>query len=72
MNLEASSLVVSLFVGLIGMGLFGYGKKQERLPQLVVGVAMMVFPWVVSATVPMLAISAALLLGLFVATRLGW
>ena len=72
MNLEASSMVVSLFVGLIGMGLFGYGKKQERLPQLVVGLAMMVFPWVVSATVPMLAIAAALLLGLFVATRLGW
>ena len=35
MDLSASTLFASLFVSSIGFGLFLYGKKQARIPQLV-------------------------------------
>jgi len=72
MDLSASSLFASFLVGMIGLGLFIYGKKQTRLPQLVVGMALMVFPYFVEGVLWVYAISAALLLGLWGAVQWGW
>jgi hypothetical protein len=72
MDLSASSLFASFLVGMIGLGLFIYGKKQTRLPQLVVGMALMVFPYFVESVLLVYAVSVALLLGLWGAVQWGW
>jgi len=38
-------------IGLVGFGLFLYGKKQQRIPQLGVGLALMVYPYFVPSAV---------------------
>ena len=63
------SLVASLMVGCLGLGLFMYGRKQQRMPQFAVGITMMVYPYFVTGMVPMLSICGALLGGLWVAKR---
>ena len=40
MDFSANWLMTSMLVGTIGGGLFLYGKKQARLPQLLTGLAM--------------------------------
>jgi hypothetical protein len=65
-------LYVSLVISSIGFVLFVYGRKQARVPQFVVGLALLVYPYFVTALAPMLIVAAVLLGGLGVAVRLGW
>ena len=59
------SFMASLAVGSVGFGLFLYGRKQQAMPQLGVGVTMMVYPYFVTGTVLMLGICGVLLGGLW-------
>ena len=72
MSLDPGWLFASLIPGGIGFVLFVYGKKQERLPQLLAGLAFMVYPYftptVTSMTIGGLGVGAAL----WTALRLGW
>jgi len=70
-DLSGGWLLASLVVSTVGFGFFRYGKKQERLPQLVAGLAMMVYPMFVSSALWMLAIAGALVGGVYAATRAG-
>ena len=71
MDLEAGPLIASLIVSSIGFVVFGYGKRLQRLPQVVVGLVLMAFPYFVPS-VPLIASIAALLLGgLWLAVRFG-
>ena len=72
MDLDANAILASFAVGGAGFVAFAYGKKQGRLPQMVVGLVMMIFPYFVPTVWLMLAIGAALLALLWVAVRLGW
>jgi hypothetical protein len=65
-------LYVSLVISSIGFVLFAYGRKQARVPQLVVGLALLVYPYFITAMTPMLIVGAALLAALVVVVRLGW
>jgi hypothetical protein len=71
MNLSAGPLIASLHVGSVGFGLYRYGRKAERMPQLVSGVVLMVFPYFVPGVAWMVAIAAAVVGGLVVAVRYG-
>jgi hypothetical protein len=71
LNLDANSLLASLLVGSIGFVAFAYGKKQSRLPQMIVGVALMGFPYFVTSVPLMLGIAAGLLGLLALALQLG-
>lgn len=71
MDLSIGSLAASLGVSSIGFGLFMYGKKELRLPQLFVGLVMMVYPYCISRPLPMLGVAAALIGGLWLALRAG-
>ena len=72
MNLESESgFIASFAIGLVGFGIFLYGKKQRRPAQLAVGVAMMIYPYFVSNTLAMIAIAAALVAALLLAVRAG-
>lgn len=72
MPTDPNALLASLLIGVAGLALFVYGKKQHRFPQLAVGLVLMVYPYFVPDALPMAGIAAGLLLLLWGATRLGW
>ena len=71
MDLDGSSLLASLIVSSIGFVVFGYGKRQERVPQIVIGLLLMAFPYFIGSVPLMAGIAAVLLAGLWVAVRFG-
>lgn len=71
MDLDANGMLASLLVSTVGLGFFVFGKKQQRAPQLVVGLALMVFPYFVSGPLLILGVGAALVLLVPLALRLG-
>ena len=66
-----ASLFASLIVSSIGIGFFIYGRKQRRLPQAILGLALAAAPYLVPGVAWMLAVSALLLAGLWLAVRAG-
>ncbi|HVZ72821.1 MAG TPA: amino acid transport protein [Polyangia bacterium] len=72
MNLSPSALMASLLVSSIGFVLFVYGRKIGRLPQLVGGLALMVFPYFVSSPGLTLGIGGGVLALVALIVRLGW
>lgn len=69
MDLEGSSLIASLIVSSVGFVVFAYGKKLTRLPQILVGLSLMIFPYFVPDVLLMSGIAAALLVGLWISLR---
>jgi uncharacterized protein (DUF983 family) len=66
-----NSLLASVLIGSIGMGLFVYGKRQRRAPHLAIGIVLMVYPYLVPSVALMFAIGAALVGLLWFASYLG-
>lgn len=60
------NLLGAIIFGAIGMGAFVYGRKSAQLRPIVLGIALMVYPYFVSATWLVFTIGAALTAGLFV------
>lgn len=54
-------LLWGLLFGSIGIGYFIYGKRQRAVVPLVCGLALMIFPYLVSSTLPLVAIGAVLI-----------
>jgi hypothetical protein len=69
---DPASLFASFAVSSIGYVAFAYGKRQRRPPQLIAGLTLMLFPYFVDSVLAMLAIAAVLVLGMWLATKLGW
>jgi hypothetical protein len=63
------SLFANVVVSAFGAGIFVYGRKQRRWPRVVIGVVLMVFPYLVDGAALMLSIAAALLVALWLATH---
>lgn len=72
MDLSPAALVVALLVSSTGLGLFLYGKKQKRPPQLGTGLALMVLPMVAPSALLDGSIALALIAALWLAVRRGW
>ena len=71
MDLSTGTLLTSLLVGSVGFGIFLYGKKQLRGPQLVVGGVMMAYPYFITGPLAMLGIAGLLIALLVGALRMG-
>jgi hypothetical protein len=71
-TLDPTWLFLSLIPGGIGFVLFVYGKKQQRLPQLLAGIAFMVYPYFTPTILMMTIVGVALGSGLWIAVRGGW
>jgi hypothetical protein len=71
MDLDGNSLIASLLIGSVGFVSFAYGKKQHRLPQMLVGVALMAFPYFVASIPLMIGIAVALIGLLALMLKLG-
>ena len=67
---DTATLLVSLFVSTVGFAIFMYGRKQSRVPQLAVGVLMMVTPYFLPSALVVGAVGGALAVLLFVLVRL--
>lgn len=72
MSLDPTWLFLSLIPGGAGFVLIVYGKKQQRWPQLVAGVALIAYPYFATGLLPLVAIGLAIGAGLWWALRLGW
>ncbi|MFL5417199.1 MAG: hypothetical protein ACJ79M_19620 [Myxococcales bacterium] len=72
MSFDPTALLVSVLISALGVGFFLYGKKQQRAPQLVAGIALMGYTYFVSSVAVMVAVAAAILVALWVAVRIGW
>lgn len=71
MDFSAGSLFASLLIGSVGLVLFVYGKRMERLPQLIAGALLMVYPYFISDVAWMIGVGLALVVGLVVALKSG-
>jgi hypothetical protein len=43
-----SQFLWGMFFGIIGLGFFSYGKKQKAVVPLITGIALFVFPYLIS------------------------
>jgi hypothetical protein len=72
MSLDPAWILWELVIGGAGFVLFTYGRRQERIPQLVAGLALMIYPMFVSGIVALVAVGCLLGVSLWLALRLGW
>ena len=72
MSFDESSLFISLIVSSVGFVLLAYGKKQQRLPQVFAGLALMIYPYFVDGWLMMAAVGAVICGVLWWAVRLGY
>jgi hypothetical protein len=66
------SIFVAIFLGLIGMALILYGRKEGRWPHIIVGLLLVVYPYFVGNVVVQILIAVVLLAGLSLVSRLGY
>ncbi len=72
MDLRPEWLLASLLVSTVGLGFFLYGKRAARLPQLVAGLVLMIYPAFVASTAWMLGLAGLVLAALLALTRAGY
>lgn len=72
MEFSANWLMASLLVSTVGGGLFLYGKKQSRLPQLLCGIALIAQSMLVGSVGWMFAAALGAIALLALALRAGW
>lgn len=72
MSFDPTWLFLSLIPGGVGFVLFVYGKKQQRWPILLFGIAFMVYPYFTETITSMTIVGVALGALLWAALRLGW
>ncbi|MGA7123331.1 MAG: hypothetical protein WBY94_24730 [Polyangiaceae bacterium] len=68
---DGNAMLLSLAIGCIGLACFVYGRKQGRFPQMLAGAVLSIYPYFVPNMIAMAAIAVAVILGLWVAVRLG-
>jgi hypothetical protein len=71
-NLDASSLIAGFVVSGVGFVLFSYGRKMGRVPHVVAGLVLMIFPYFVPSVPLMFGIGAVLCVLLYALTRAGF
>lgn len=72
MSFDPSTLLAGFLVSGVGFVLFSYGRKMGRVPHVISGLILMVFPYFVPSVLVMLGIGAALCGLLYLATRAGY
>ena len=72
MSFDPGTLFLSLITSGIGFVLFMYGKKQDRMPQLVAGIVLMVYPYFVSSLLMNVLAGAGIIAAMWLAIRQGW
>jgi hypothetical protein len=71
-NLTFGALMAGMVVSSIGVGLFIYGKRQNRVPHLIAGMVLLVLPFLVRGTLAMSGASAGAIALLWLGVRAGY
>jgi hypothetical protein len=71
-SFEPMTLFVSVVTSLVGWALFSYGRKQARIPQVIGGLLLMVYPYFVSTMTTMMVVGLSIVAGVWLALRAGW
>ncbi len=71
MNFDPNYLLASLVVSGAGFVALMYGKKQTRVPHMVAGLVLVIFPYFLSNPLVVLGVGAAFLALLWLAVRFG-
>lgn len=58
--MDPNLLMLSLLFGMVGMGMFMYGKKAGRMVPLLAGVALMLLPYFISSVAILLLVCCGL------------
>lgn len=61
-----SQLFIGLVAGAIGVGYFVYGRREGRFAPMLCGIALCVYPYLVTGTLALCVIGAALLAAPFI------
>jgi hypothetical protein len=61
MDIDTNNLVASFFFGLVGLGMFMYGKKAGRMIPLGAGLALMVVPYFLSNLAVLIVVGCVLM-----------
>jgi 4-hydroxybenzoate polyprenyltransferase len=72
MSIDPLWLFLSLIPGGIGFVLFVYGKKQQSWPQLVSGLALMVYPYFATSVQSLVGVGVLISVLCWWAVRSGW
>jgi hypothetical protein len=72
MSFDTNVLFLSLVTSGIGFVLFVYGKKQQRTPQFVAGLILMVYPYFVGTLALSVAIAVGIIVIMWLAIRQGY
>ena len=72
MDFDPTLLMLSLIPSGVGFVLFTYGRKQQRWPQLLCGVLLMVYPYVAGSVAAMVGGGVLLCAVLYVLLALGY
>ena len=67
--MATGTIIAGFIISTVGFSFFLYGKKQARVPQLVVGILLMVAPFLVHNALWMSVTALLLLVGLRIALR---
>lgn len=59
--MNATSVLIGLFTGAIGMGYFIYGKRQAKFAPLLAGMMLCVYPYFVQSVLWTVVVGAALI-----------
>lgn len=72
MDLSLGNIVVGGFISLIGLALIMYGRKEVRVPHIVVGLILVVYPYFVGIWWLQILIAVVVLVALGLVSRLGY
>jgi hypothetical protein len=71
-NFDPTWIFLSMIPAGIGFVLFVYGKKQQRWPHLVAGIALMAYPYFTSTITAMGLVGAVICAALWYVVRIGY
>ena len=72
MDFDVLNLFLIVLFSAVGLGYFIYGKRQRQAPSLLAGLLLMIYPYFISGTFPIIVVGLLLMAGPFVAKRMGW
>jgi hypothetical protein len=71
MEFSSVGLFLSLAISTVGAGFFLFGRKQARMPQMVGGLVLIIYPYFVGNLWLMAGIAVAVIAGIGIAVRQG-
>ncbi len=71
-DFDSGYLFFSIIWGIFGMAYFTYGKKQNQIPLIILGLLLMIFPYFVTDLFTMNILGCVLLLLPLLIKRIGY